>query len=297
MRTLRKVFVVLFLLCLLIPGTAFAQKLEKITVAKDGSMKDEQGKPVDRKLFALSTYDADGKSQMVKGKARMRPEAMYLRSDQKNLAALTPAQLKLIDEYVQAEKATYVARQKRKRGTYTAKKRTYYPRRSVTVATLSDDEMERLANKVASKITVPAPAGLTTVEFRREVDEIVANAKLEIGKFAASTVTNPNPLVTPGDTSFNPLVALVNAITWFFNSTLGMILLILLAIAMLIYSLPRAIRYWSDRRSAGTSSVLYTEEKFREKDGEILEQSTTSVKKSTTVSDPNLRAFESADPA
>jgi hypothetical protein len=299
MRKLRKVFVILFLFCLAMPGVAFAQKQEKITIAKDGSMKDEQGKPIDRKLFAFSTYDAEGKKPMEKGKARHRPETMYIDSSILTASTLTEAQKAHLREMLKAERRiarTNARRTNRRNSNVT--RRVSPPQQVVAVANLSDSDLETLANKIAGKITVPAPSGLSTSEFKKEVDKIVADAKQDFKQFVASN-SGTTPVVPPADTAvegttiFGSIASAfswtVDWLSWIFISWFGILLLVVLVIYFVIRFL-----HWRRDRQTTTRTDYRRSETVHEEDGDILASSTKVSEKETRIDKSNDKAFEPA---
>ncbi len=182
MRKLRKVFVILFLLSFGMPLVTMAQAMEKITVRRDGSLRDQDGKPLSRKLFALSTYDADGKKAMEKGRARFRPETMYIDKAVLKAKSLSEVQLKIIDEYLRAEpKPTRTGRKR-----IIPINRGANPKKTDRSANLSEDQMDVLVEKVIAKLKADPNAKFNIDEFQKEIDKIVEKAKADLRNYAAS---------------------------------------------------------------------------------------------------------------
>ncbi len=202
MRKFKTALAVLMLIAIISPGLAFSQSDSRMAVSVDrkGVMRDETGQVIDYRLFAFSSYDKDGKRRMKKGKARNRPNIMYLEKSLlsgNNLDDKSSGQWQEYRAYMAAEKSLSARRSLnsiRRKANQTNTPRTQAVTTTVSrLENLTDAQLDDLAEKTSERVISKLPAN---DKFQQKLANLI-NAKLSNQQPSNGSSPQSEPTATP----------------------------------------------------------------------------------------------------
>lgn len=272
MRKLQALLAMILFFSIISPGIAIAQqpvpapaptpetpvqapKTAKVTVEKDGTIKDASGKIIDHRLFPFTFYDEAGKNRLKEGTARSRPETMYI-----DESVLTTEALKALndkDSLLRKEYERYMSQEPRlnpRQQRRNRRERSTNPDRTVTASVkISDQQLKELASEIVSKTAATQKA-----EFKEYADQVLAQNKAQLDQYfkeLASKIPTPAPgtaIVVPGSITDSPRF-LTNPSQWFNSLDPTQRFFVVLA-AILVLAILLKLGYFLYRRSRSASN-------------------------------------------